>query len=572
LKDKLKKIVVMDHDTTFLNFASSALGSKHDVVAVPSNEKLFQAIQKTMPDVILLDAEMSEADGYLTLRKLKNAKDTFHIPVIFSTGKIDPESEIKGLGMGAADYITKPCSQQLFLKRVELHLLFEAQKKELIKNNISLEGMVNKKTRTVFDLQNAILKTVAELVECRDNVTGGHIERTQNYLKLFVSILLGYDEYAGHLLSWNLDLLIMSSQLHDVGKISIRDSILMKTSGLTKEEFEEIKKHTIYGTHIIEKIEESTSENEFLQYAKILAGSHHEKWDGTGYPYGLEGEDIPLQGRLMAFVDVYDALTTYRHYKNAYTHEESIELIRQGKGTHFDPRLSEIFLAHEKEFKNVVIRDYAGDIYRSKLVGVPWNSVSKAVANIVDVRRGAESGHTEKMQRHLRILANALLRHERYKEEVSAWDIDIFLVSAQLHDVGKLAVADELLNKAGKLTEEEFESIKTHTDFGVKVVRQISEGVDDGSLLRHAEALTGSHHEKWDGTGYPQGLKGGDIPLQGRLMAIVDVYNALTSNRPDRERKTHEEAVEIIKSCSGTHFDPELIDVFLAHEKKFLLI
>jgi putative two-component system response regulator len=230
---------------------------------------------------------MPEMDGYDVIRALKSSEKTMHIPVIFLTGKIDPEHEVKGLNLGAVDYITKPFSRELLLKRIDLHILFERQRQDLLKHNLNLENEVDKKTKTVMELQNAILQSVAELVECRDNVTGGHIERTQLYLQLLINLLQERSIYAEEIQTWDVPLLIMSSQLHDVGKISIKDSILMKPGKLTIDEFSEMKNHTIYGVDIIRRIEKSTTDNEFLHYAEIFACSHHERWDGTGYPYGL---------------------------------------------------------------------------------------------------------------------------------------------------------------------------------------------------------------------------------------------------------------------------------------------
>jgi response regulator RpfG family c-di-GMP phosphodiesterase len=454
-----------------------------------------------------------------------------------------------------------------------LHILFEQQKNDLFKSNLVLENEVDKKSKTVIELQNAILKTVAELVECRDNVTGGHIERTQHYLEMLVDYLVEHRVYAEELLSWDIALFIMSSQLHDVGKISIKDDILMKPGKLTEDEFEVMKKHTAYGVDIIRRIEESAPESEFLRFAEIMAGSHHEKWNGKGYPRGLKGVDIPLQGRLMAIVDAYDAMTTERPYKRAYSHEESIEIIKEEKGAQFDPFISEVFLTHEKEFEQ---NDVHNTISRSSSAAL--RPTLMAVANIVGERNGNGNGngkrnaHVERMRRYLEVMVNALLKHERYKDEVSSWDKELFLMSAQLHDVGKIAVADNILNKAEKLTDNEHEKIKGHTDFGAKVVQQMRNKLNYGDLLHHAEALAESHHEKWDGTGYPHGTKGDEIPLQGRIMAIVDVYNALTSDRPHRKRKAHKEAVETIKNGSGSLFSPELVNIFLESEKEFEII
>ena len=464
-------------------------------------------------------------------------------------------------------------SSAVFIKRIiELQNVLEKQKMELIKHNLSLEGEVGVKTKTVYELQNTILRTIAELVECRDSITGGHIERTQHYLLMLINYLLKSGVYVNEISSWNIDLLVMSSQLHDVGKISIKDEILMKPGKLTDEEFVEMKKHTVYGVDIIGKIAENTEENDFLQYAEIMAGSHHEKWDGTGYPLGLKGNKIPLQGRLMALIDVYDALTNDRPYKIALSHEEAVEIIRQGSGTHFDPLIDGIFLLHESTFKDGV----HGDSYVTLDINFKntrsLNPALKVIADVISSRSSAEVGYTERMKRCLEIFINALLKSDDYKEEVSGWDMDVFLISAQLHDVGKIAVADSLLNKTEKLTDEEFENVKSHVDFGVKIIRQIRVEMESGgndNVMSHAEAMVCSHHEKWDGTGYPFGFKGNEIPLQGRMMAIVDVYNALTTERPHRKMLSHSEAAGIIKKGSGTHFDPNLVEVFIKYEKDF---
>jgi putative two-component system response regulator len=245
----------------------------------------------------------------------------------------------------------------LLRKRVELHLTVEEQKRalkaqkqeleatqaELENFNDNLKAMVEEKTKKVLELQSAILKTVADLVESRDDITGGHVERTQRWLKVLIGGLQELGLYREQTQDWDIELMLQSSQLHDVGKIAIADSILNKPGRLTPEEFEEIKKHSAIGIQIIERIEANTSESDFLKYAKIFAGTHQEKWDGTGYPMGLAGEDIPLQGRLLAIADVYDALISDRPYKKAFTHEEAVRIILEGKGTHFDPVLVDVF-------------------------------------------------------------------------------------------------------------------------------------------------------------------------------------------------------------------------------------
>ena len=348
-------VVMVDDDITNLTLAKNALVGKFDIFTVPSGKRLFQLLERVTPALILLDIEMPEMDGYEVIALLKSSSRTAQIPVIFLTAQNKPESEFKGLELGAIDYMMKPFSKELLLKRVEMHILFRLQQKELERYAQNLEGEVYKKTKTVLELQNTILKTVAELVECRDDVTGGHIERTQRYLTLFVGFMIEHDAYTDELSTWDTELFVLSSQLHDVGKISIKDSILLKPGSLDEDEIEEMRRHTTFGMDIIGKMKENTAENSFLNYAQVLAGSHHEKWDGKGYPYGLKGRDIPLSGRIMAIADVYDALTNDRPYKKAYSHEESVSIIKDGKGTHFDPLLVDVFLQHEREFRDIAL-------------------------------------------------------------------------------------------------------------------------------------------------------------------------------------------------------------------------
>lgn len=345
-----KKIILADDKITNLTVGRNALAEKYDVFTVPSGEKLLLLLQKITPDMILLDIEMPEMSGYEVIKIIKSNPETAHIPVIFLTAKIDAGSELEGLSLGAVDYICKPFSPPLLLKRIEVHLLVEEQKKDLQNYTNNLEEMVRMKTQTVLELQNAVLETVAELVECRDDATGGHIERTQGYLKILIDEMLSQGLYKAETDAWDIDLLILSAQLHDVGKIAISDNILQKPAKLTFEEFEEMKKHTTFGGKVIEKIQRRTAENVYLDYAKALAVYHHEKWDGSGYPYGLKCLDIPLPARLMAIVDVYDALTSERPYKLPFPHDEAIKIIADGKGTQFEPNLVELFLSVSDKF------------------------------------------------------------------------------------------------------------------------------------------------------------------------------------------------------------------------------
>ncbi|MDR1134395.1 MAG: response regulator [Synergistaceae bacterium] len=354
-------VMVVDDNITNLKYAKAALSEMYDVFTVPSSAKMFSIIDTLrdgLPSLILLDINMPEMDGIEAVKILKNRVETRDIPVIFLTSRNDPDSEVEGLALGAVDYIAKPFQPHLLRKRVEIHLTMEFQRQTLERQKLDLQNfnenlkrMVEEKTGRVLELQGAILSTLADLVESRDDITGGHVQRTKRQLGILVAALQDFGLYREDTASWDIDLLLQSSQLHDVGKISIRDSILLKPGKLTPEEFEEMKRHSALGVKIIEKIGTSTSERAFLEHSKIFARSHHEKWDGTGYPDGLRGEGIPLQGRLMAIADVYDALVSDRPYKKAFSHDEASHIIIDGSGTHFDPVLIDVFKEVENQFR-----------------------------------------------------------------------------------------------------------------------------------------------------------------------------------------------------------------------------
>jgi len=351
-------IVMVDDNPANLRIGKNILAEKYTVATAPSAQKLFKLLENNNPAMILLDINMPEIDGYETIKILKSKTQTKDIPIIFLTARTESDSELEGLSLGAIDYITKPIQPALLLKRIEVHLLVEAQRKTLEKQaeelkffNDNLQKMVDEKTQGILDMQNALLKTMAELVEYRDDITGSHIERTQLGIKLMIEELKRSGTYLEEIKDWDIDLLLQSCQLHDVGKISISDRILKKPGKLSSDEYEDMKIHTHIGKQIVEKVEALTKESEFLKYAKIFAASHHEKWDGTGYPYGLKGNDIPLLGRIMSIADVYDALVSVRPYKEAYTHEEAVRIIAENSGTQFDPTLVDVFLRTADKFK-----------------------------------------------------------------------------------------------------------------------------------------------------------------------------------------------------------------------------
>jgi putative two-component system response regulator len=351
MENEKELIMLVDDNPANLRIGKNVLSEKYRVATAPSAEKMFNLLENNIPEIILLDIDMPEMNGYEAIKVLKSKPETKDIPVIFLTARTESGDELEGLSLGAIDYIGKPFQPPLLLKRIEVHLLVESQRKSLKNFNDNLQLMVEEKTQSVLDLQNALLKTMAELVECRDDITGGHIERTQRGVKILLEEIERSGVYSEETKDWSHSLLLQSCQLHDVGKISISDGVLKKPGKLTDEEFEDMKRHTSFGKQIIEKVEALAKESDFLKYAKIFAATHHEKWDGTGYPEGLKEHGIPLLGRIMAIADVYDALVSIRPYKKAFTHEEAVDIIRKGKGTQFDPVLVDVFLRTEDQFR-----------------------------------------------------------------------------------------------------------------------------------------------------------------------------------------------------------------------------
>ena len=332
----MKTIFVVDDNDTNLMTAKTALDGTYKAFALPSAAKMFKLLEKITPDLILLDVDMPEMSGFEAMQKLKSDAKLKTIPVIFLTARNDAETEIKGFEMGALDFINKPFSPPVLIKRIETH--------------IEMDKTIKKAKSAVRSIHNATISVISDLVESRDKVTGGHVERTQKYIEILLNELIRTQTYADEISKWDIDLILPSAQLHDVGKISISDLILNKPDKLTNEEFEIIKTHCVEGKRIIDTITSKTEDDGFLFHARQFAYTHHEKWNGTGYPEKLSGYDIPLEGRVMAIADVYDALVSERPYKKAFTHEEAAQIIKKDSGTHFDPKIVEAFLNVADDF------------------------------------------------------------------------------------------------------------------------------------------------------------------------------------------------------------------------------
>jgi len=343
------KILLVDDNTTNLQILRDALDGRGYKLLVAKNGRSALAIaDKALPDLILLDIMMPGIDGYEVCRQLKAKADTRHLPVIFITAMTGAEDEARGLQLGAVDYITKPVNPHLVQARVRNHL-------ELVRYRNQLEHLVKEKTRELTLTQAVLIESLATLAEYRDPETGGHIKRTQNYVKALAMQLRKNNLYRDELDDDTIDMLYLSAPLHDMGKVGVRDNILLKQGRLNKEEFEEMKKHTVYGRDALKITEQKLKDKTFLRNARQIAYTHQEKWDGSGYPQGLKGKKIPLSGRLMALADVYDALISKRVYKPPMPHAEAVRLIVEGRGKHFDPDVVDAFVVIENTFRNIAL-------------------------------------------------------------------------------------------------------------------------------------------------------------------------------------------------------------------------
>jgi len=357
------KILLVDDNTANLQVLRETLdGSGYKLLIAKTGKSALEIVRKAGPDLILLDIMMPEMDGYEVCRKLKADPITRHIPVIFLTAMADAEDEAKGLALGAVDYITKPINPGLVRARVRSHL-------ELKRYRDHLQELVRLKTREVQLTQAVMIESLATLAEYRDPETGGHIKRTQNYVKALALQLKEHARFSDLLDEETIELLYLSAPLHDVGKVGVRDNILLKAGRLDDDEFELMKKHTLFGEEALRLTEQKLGNSTFLRHAREIAGSHQEKWDGSGYPRALKGEAIPVSGRLMAVADVYDALISKRVYKPPMPHEKAVAIIREGRGTHFDPDVVDAFLALEDTFRNIALTFADCDEEREALGG-----------------------------------------------------------------------------------------------------------------------------------------------------------------------------------------------------------
>ncbi|MBF0621118.1 MAG: two-component system response regulator [Magnetococcales bacterium] len=332
--DNQATILVVDDTPENIDVLDGILRPDYKIKAALNGIRALKICRSTMPpDLVLLDIMMPDMDGYEVCRQLKADPLTRQIPVIFVTAKSEVADETKGFALGGVDYITKPVSPPIVQARVATQLALYDQ-------NRTLEHTVRKRTTQLEETRLEIIRRLGRAAEYKDNETGLHVIRMSHYARILAQGL-GMEAY-------QVNLIFQAAAMHDIGKIGIPDSILLKPAKLTDEERAEMCKHPEIGEEIIGK-----HDADLLETARIISLTHHEKWDGSGYPNGLKGESIPLYGRICAIADVFDALTTVRPYKKAWTIEEAVAELQKDAGSHFDPKLVPVFIDHLEEILTV---------------------------------------------------------------------------------------------------------------------------------------------------------------------------------------------------------------------------
>ena len=352
--DNRSTILVIDDTPTNLSLLNQLLGEHYRVKLANNGAKGLAIATASPPDLILLDIMMPEMDGYSVCKHLKASAKTSGIPVIFLTAKTETMDEEMGFELGAVDFIHKPIAPSIVLARVRTHLQIRVWQTFLEDQSEWLQHEVERRVNEVLHLQEATIRVMVSLAEFRDECTGNHIRRTQNYVRLLAEYLSTQARDRDFLTPEHIDQIAKASPLHDIGKIAIPDHILLKPGKHTPEEFAIMQTHSAKGENMLTTTRREMGEdNLMLQFATEIARSHHERWDGNGYPDKLAGENIPLSARLMAIADVYDALRSRRPYKSAFSHAEASALILRERGLHFDPELVDAFSALAPEFEKI---------------------------------------------------------------------------------------------------------------------------------------------------------------------------------------------------------------------------
>lgn len=377
---ELPTILLVDDTKENLTVIGQILRPHYRVRVANSGSRALQIVHTDpRPDLILLDVMMPEMSGYEVLQILRSQDAVRHIPVIFVTALSADDDEEYGLSLGAVDYVTKPVKPALLLARVHAQLELKQARDRLAQQNVYLDAEVRRRMTENELIKDLSLFALATLAEKRDNETGNHLYRTQAYVELLIAYLKDTPRFRDELASSEYRRrIVKAAPLHDIGKVGIPDAILLKPGKLTPDELVIMKTHAQIGADAIDEAiaranaiqaevieagghHDHSSSVAFLETAREIAVGHHEKWDGTGYPQGLKAEQIPLSARLMALADVFDALISRRHYKEAFPLEDTIQIITDGSGKHFDPDIVSAFLVLKDEFI-LISRHYSDQV------------------------------------------------------------------------------------------------------------------------------------------------------------------------------------------------------------------
>jgi putative two-component system response regulator len=342
----MKKILVVDDNLLTLKQLEVHLSQRYDVILAKSGKIAVEVCKTVRPDLILLDVKMPEMDGFETMKELQKNPRLEYVPILFLTGSNDIVTELKCLEMGAMDFITKPANKNILLHRIDLHIQFSSYQ-------INSEEIIN-------NLENSMAMSFAELIEYKTDYNGRHGEDTSMFTLILGKELIRRKTFGSELTEFELEKIARASSFHDIGKIGISDLILKKRGRLTVEEFETIKKHTTLGAEVLNNVYKKLPAHFYFKYATVIAKGHHEKWDGTGYPERLKGEEIPLSCRIVGLTNVYASCRSPRSYRPALSHRETYAIIMKGKGSHFDPRIVNAFEAVEDKL-NEMSKKSVGD-------------------------------------------------------------------------------------------------------------------------------------------------------------------------------------------------------------------
>ena len=332
----------------------------YSVIECINGREAIDALKTEKVDMILLDIMMPEMNGYEVLENLKKNDELMNIPVIVISALSEIDNAVKCIELGAEDHLPKPFSPTLLRARINSGLqkkLFydrEIQYKKLIEeHNKNLEERVQSQVRQISETQMAAIFAMSKLAESRDPETGEHLERMREYCKFIAEQMSKLDKYANTIDNAFVENIYAASPLHDIGKVGIPDSVLIKPGKLTEDEWVIMRTHPVIGADTLRAVDEQHPGNQFINVGVAIAEAHHEKWDGSGYPYAMKGEEIPLEARILALGDVYDALTSQRCYKKAFSREKTNTIIQESIGSHFDPDVGEIYVENEEEFAKI---------------------------------------------------------------------------------------------------------------------------------------------------------------------------------------------------------------------------